>query len=116
MRLWPRRWWIGVGLIAAIVVATVAAIVVYRWQMPRVRAQLVTVLSEQLGARVELADLQVTLGLEVQVVGTGLVLHHKIAGEGKPPLVRIERFVIAVPVPLTTTLIPFVDWLPMMVA
>ena len=32
------------------------------------------------------------------VVGRGLVLHHKTAGPGLPPLVRIERFTIAVPV------------------
>ena len=34
------------------------AVVLYRWQMPRVRAQLVSILSEELGARVELADLR----------------------------------------------------------
>ena len=32
------------------------------------------------------------------VVGRGLVLHHKTGGQGRPPLVRIEHFTIAVPV------------------
>ncbi len=96
MRLWPRRWWIGVGLIAAIVVATVAAIVVYRWQMPRVRQQIVTILSQQLGASVELGELDVQLGGVVRVSGRGLVLHHKIYREG-PPLIRIDSFVIDAP-------------------
>ena len=57
-----------------------------------------SILSEQLGARVELAELDVVLGREVQVVGRGLVLHHKIASEGRPPLVRIAHFTIGVPV------------------
>ena len=70
----------------------------YRWQLPRVRAQLVSILSEQLGARVELADLQVQLGRHVHVVGRGLVLHHRTGGQGRPPLVRIEHFTIVVPV------------------
>ena len=96
MRLWPRRWWIGVGLIAAIVIATGAAIVVYRWQMPRVRQQIVTILSQQLGATVELGELDVQLGGVVRVSGRGLVLHHKIYREG-PPLVRIDSFVIEAP-------------------
>ena len=54
MRLWPHRWWIGVALIAAMVVVTGAAIIVYRWQKPRVRQQIVAILSQQLGANVEL--------------------------------------------------------------
>jgi hypothetical protein len=66
--------------------------------MPRVRAELVDILSRELGARVELAALDVILGREVQVVGDGLVLHHKTAAAGKPPLVSVKRFSIAVPV------------------
>jgi AsmA-like C-terminal region len=96
VRLWPHRWWIGVALIAAIVVVTGAAIVVYRWQKPRVRQQIVTILSQQLGANVELGELDVQLGGVVCVSGRGLVLHHKIYREG-PPLVRIESFVIEAP-------------------
>jgi hypothetical protein len=93
-----RRWWIaGVG-VGVLVVVVVGAVVLYRWQLPRVRAQLVSILSEQLGARVELADLQVELGRHVHVVGRGLVLHHKAGGQGRPPLVRIEHFTIVVPV------------------
>ena len=92
------RW--GIATVALLVLAIVAlgGVVLYRWQMPRVRAQLVSILSDELGARVELADLQVLLGREVQVVGRGLVLHHKTAREGLPPLVRVERFTIAVPI------------------
>jgi AsmA-like C-terminal region len=97
VRLWPHRWWIGVALIAAIVVATAAAIIVYRWQKPRVRQQIVTILSQQLGADVELGELDVQLGAVVRVSGRGLVLHHKIYRDG-PPLVRIESFVIDAPV------------------
>ena len=93
-----RRWWIaGIGL-GVLVVVALGAVVLYRWQMPRVRAQLVSILSEQLGARVELADLQVQLGRHVHVVGRGLVLHHQTGGQGRPPLVRIEHFTIVVPV------------------
>lgn len=92
-----RRWFLGIGLALA-VVGIIAAIVVYRWQMPRVRLRIIAILSEQLEARVELADLQVTLGAEVRVVGSGLVLHHRLAAEGRPPLVRIERFEIVAPV------------------
>ena len=93
-----RRWWIAGVAPALLVVVTLGAVVLYRWQLPRVREQLVSILSEQLGARVELAELDVVLGREVQVVGRGLVLHHKIAGQGRPPLVRIAHFTIAVPV------------------
>ena len=92
-----RRWWLaGIGLALAVVVA-VAAVVVYRWQLPRVRERLVKVLSDELGAKVELADLQVGFGRQVLVVGRGLVLHHKSASGDVPPLVRIERFAITVP-------------------
>ena len=90
-----RRWWIAGIALAVLVVVTLGAVVLYRWQLPRVREQLVSILSEQLGARVELAELEVVLGREVQVVGRGLVLHHKTEGQGRPPLVRIERFTIA---------------------
>lgn len=92
------RWWL-VGVAAALlVVCAVGAVVLYRWQMPRVRAQLVDILSRELGARVELAGLDVILGREVEVVGDGLVLHHKTAVEGRPPLVSVKRFSITVPV------------------
>ena len=93
-----RRWWIAGVALALLVVVTLGGVVLYRWQLPRVREQLVSILSEQLGARVELAELDVVLGREVRVVGRGLVLHHKIAGAGRPPLVRIAHFTIAVPV------------------
>jgi hypothetical protein len=93
-----RRWWIAGVALALLVVVTLGGVVLYRWQLPRVRERLVSILSEQLGARVELAELDVVLGREVQVVGRGLVLHHKIAGAGRPPLVRIAHFAIAVPV------------------
>ena len=93
-----RRWWITGVSLGLLVVVTLGAVVLYRWQLPRVRTQLISILSEQLGARVELADLQVILGREVQVVGRGLILHHKTAGGGRPPLVHIEQFAIAVPV------------------
>jgi len=93
-----KRWWITGVSLGLLVVVTLGAVVLYRWQLPRVRTQLISILSEQLGARVELADLQVILGREVQVVGRGLILHHKKAAGGRPPLVRIERFAIAVPV------------------
>ena len=92
-----RRWWVAVALAAALAVGAVASVLVYRWQMPRVRQQLVTVLADQLGARVELADLQVLPGREVTVVGRGLVLHHKAVGGDRPPLVRVERFAVRVP-------------------
>jgi hypothetical protein len=92
-----RRWWLaGTGL-ALIVVIAVASVVIYRWQLPRVREKLVQILSDELGAKVELADLQVGFGRQVQVVGRGLVLHHKSAPADVPPLVRIERFAISVP-------------------
>jgi hypothetical protein len=93
-----RRWWIAGIAAALLVVVTPGLVVLYRWQLPRVRQQLVSILSEQLGARVELAELDVVLGREVQVVGRGLVLHHKVASEGHPPLVRIAHFTIGVPV------------------
>lgn len=93
-----RRWWIAGVALALLGVVALGVVVLYRWQMPRVREQLVSILSEQLGARVDLAELQVVLGREVQVVGRGLVLHHKTAGHGRPPLVRIAHFAIAVPV------------------
>ena len=96
MRLWPHRWWIGLALITAIVIATGAAIIVYRWQKPRVRQQIVAILSQQLGANVELGEIDVRLGSVVHVSGRGLVLHHKIYRDG-PPLVRIESFVIDAP-------------------
>jgi len=93
-----RRWWVAVGGVALALVLAVAAVLVYRWQMPRVRAQLVAILEEQLGARVELAELDVQPGWVVTVVGSGLVLHHKAPSPGRPPLIRIERFAIQVPV------------------
>jgi hypothetical protein len=92
-----RRWWIAAVAAALVVVTAAAAIVVYRWQMPRVREQLVKVLSDELGARVELAELDVALGPHVEVVGRGLVLHHKTSPPDIPPLVKVARFSIAVP-------------------
>ena len=84
-------------MIAAIAVAIVTVVVVYRWQKPRVRQQIVTILSQQLGATVELDALDVQLGGTVRVSGRELVLHHKIHRDG-PPLIRIESFVIEAPV------------------
>jgi hypothetical protein len=97
LRRRARTWWL-LGLAAAFaVVATIAAVLVYRWQMPRVRAEIVRILSGQLGARVELADLQVAFGWRVRVEGRGLVLHHARETPGRPPLVAIERFTITAP-------------------
>ena len=92
-----RRWWVAVALAVALALGAVGSVLVYRWQMPRVRQQLVAILAEQLDARVELADLQVLPGREVTVVGRGLVLHHRAVQGDRPPLVRIERFVVRVP-------------------
>lgn len=92
-----RAWW-GAGISVALLAAVaLGSVVLYRWQVPRVRTQLVSILSEQLGARVELADLQVMLGREVQIVGRGIVLHHRTDVAGRPPLVRLDRITIAVP-------------------
>jgi hypothetical protein len=92
-----KRWWIAGIAAALVVVIAVAAIVVYRWQMPRVREQLVKILSDELGARVELAEFDVVFGRRVEVVGGGLVLHHKTAPADIPPLVKVARFSISVP-------------------
>lgn len=98
MRRVTRGWLIGAAA-ALLAVCAVGAVVLYRWQMPRVRGQIVEILSRELGAQVELAELDVQLGREVHVVGTRLVLHHRSGqGEGRPPLVAIARFSIAVPV------------------
>lgn len=92
-----RKWWIA-GIAAALgVVIAIAAIVAYRWQMPRVREQIVRILSDELGARVELAELDVMFGRQVEVVGAGLVLHHRTAPADIPPLVKVARFSITVP-------------------
>ncbi len=97
MRWWPRRLWVGAVLIVLIVVGVGAAVVLYRWHMPRVRDQIVTILSQQLGANVELGALDVQLGAIVRVSGQALVLHHKVYRAG-PPLMRIESFVIEAPI------------------
>ncbi len=91
------RWWVVGAGVALALVLTLAAVLVYRWQMPRVRHQLVAILSEELGARVELAGLEVQPGWHVSVVGSGLVLHHRTASPDRPPLIRIERFAVRVP-------------------
>ncbi len=91
------RWGVAIAGVVLAVVVAVAAVLVYRWQMPRVREELVAILAAQLGARVELATLDVQAGWDVTVAGTGLVLHHKTQVEGRPPLIRIERFAIHVP-------------------
>ncbi len=98
----PRRrirtlWLLGIA-VALGVVGVIAAVLVYRWQMPRVRAQIVRILSDELGARVELADLQVALGWQVHVEGRSLVLHHARETPDVPPLISIDRFTIAAPV------------------
>lgn len=92
-----RRWWIAGVAVALVVVAAAAAVVVYRWQMPRVREALVKILSDELGARVELAELDVAFGRHVEIVGGGLVVHHKTSPPDIPPLVKVARFSIAVP-------------------
>jgi hypothetical protein len=97
VRLWPRRLWVGAVLIVLIVACVGAAFVLYRWQMPRVRDQIVTILSQQLGANVELGALHVQLGAIVRVSGQALVLHHRVYRAG-PPLIRIESFVIEAPI------------------
>jgi hypothetical protein len=97
VRWWPRRRWLGAVLIGVTIVGVGAAIVLYRWQMPRVRNQIVTILSQQLGASVELGALNVQLGAVVRVSGQALVLHHKVY-RGGPPLIRIESFVIEAPI------------------
>ena len=91
------RWGVAIAGVVLAVVVAVAAVLVYRWQMPRVREELVAILAAQLGARVELATLDVQAGWDVTVAGSGLVLHHKTEVEGKPPLIRLERFAIHVP-------------------
>jgi uncharacterized protein involved in outer membrane biogenesis len=97
VRWWPRRRWLAFTLIAVAVLVSLASVVVYRWKMPRVREQIVSILSRELGATVELGDVQVSLGGIVRVSGKDLVLHHKIHSEG-PPLVRIDAFSIEAPI------------------
>lgn len=80
----------GVVLAAAIVLA---AVTWYCWQLPRVRGQIESILSAELGGRVELANLSIAFGPRVRVFGGGLVLHHQHHPD-LPPLVRIEGFVI----------------------
>jgi hypothetical protein len=92
-----RRWLLAIGAVLIVLLA-VAAVVTYRWQMPRVRERLIAILSEELGSRVELADLQVTLGRKVRVSGAGLVLHHARETPGMPPFARVARFEIIAPV------------------
>lgn len=91
-----RRWLLAIGAVLIVLLA-VAAVVTYRWQMPRVRERLIAILAEELGSRVELADLQVTLGRKVRVSGAGLILHHKRETPGMPPFARIARFEIVAP-------------------
>lgn len=83
--------WITIALILAAIVGAIAGIVVYRWQQPKVRERIETILSERLGSRVELRDLSVKLGPVVRVSGGGLVLHHR-EHTNVPPMIRIERF------------------------
>lgn len=80
----------GVAVAAALVIVVVT---VRRWELPRVRAQIESILSEGLGARVELANLSISPGLPVRVFGGGLVLHHEHHPDA-PPLIRIDEFVI----------------------
>jgi len=99
----PRRrrirtlWLLGLA-VALGVIGAIAAVLVYRWQMPRVRGEIVRILSQELGARVELADLQVSPGWQVRVEGRGLVLHHARETPDVPPLISIDRFTISAPV------------------
>ncbi len=97
MRRTKKRWLLAIVAAVLIVAFSIAAVVTYRWQLPRVRERLVTVLSQGLGARVELADLQVTLGRTVRVYGSGLVLHHARETPGQPPFARVARFEIVAP-------------------
>ncbi len=95
---WRKRTWIlFVVLVAFGVFATIGGIVVYKWQMPRIRQKLIALLSDKLGSSVELGDVSVALGPIVHVTVRSVVLHHKRHVDG-PPLVSIDTCTIEVPV------------------
>ena len=91
-----RRRLLCIGVAVFVALVSAAGVIVYQWQIPHVRERLVQILSDRLDSDVDLADLDVTLGWTVHVTGERLVLHHKRHTD-LPPLVRIDRFAIDVP-------------------
>ena len=95
---WRKRTWILLVVLTVLgVFATLGGIVVYKWQMPRIRQKLIALLSDKLGSSVELGEISVVLGPVVHVTVHSVVLHHKRFVDG-PPLVAIDTCTIEVPV------------------
>jgi AsmA-like protein len=86
-----RKVWIAILSVAVGVVVTFTAVVLYRWQMPHVRAWLIQTLSEQLDSNVELGEITIALGPIVQVRVNNIVIRHRLYPDA-PPLVRADAF------------------------
>jgi hypothetical protein len=86
-----------VGSLAALAVfGTLAGVLIYRWQQPRIRVRIIAILSSNLDSAVELGDVDVSLGLVVKLTAHGLVVRHREHPEAAP-LVAVDRFTVEAP-------------------
>jgi hypothetical protein len=84
-------------LSALAVFGAIAIVLIYRWQQPRIRERIIVILSENLDSKVELGDVDVSLGATVSVTAHGLVLRHR-EHPNAAPLLTVDRFSAEAPI------------------
>jgi hypothetical protein len=89
MRRFTRRTWLAVGVVAAVLLATLASL--FTRVTPHVRDLAVTALNERFDSETEIATLQVSIFPQPEVSGTGLVVRYK-GRRDVAPLISVKSF------------------------
>ena len=95
-RRMTRRGWLSIGIVAAVLVATLASLLTR--VTPHVRDLAVKALNERFDSETEIATLQVSIFPQPEVSGTGLVVRYK-GRRDVAPLISVKTFSASATIP-----------------
>ena len=91
-----RRGWLAIGILAAVLLATLASL--FTRVTPHVRDLAVKALNERFDSETEIDTLQVSIFPQPEVSGTGLVVRHK-GRRDVAPLITVKSFSASATIP-----------------